>query len=87
VTPFGAGVEDTRRLTGGERTEKALNLPDADFSIQGVDANLAWAHSLGVARHLKVPIRVKFEWREKEGAARPGKVAIIESAPPRLDVA
>jgi len=39
-------------------------------------------HSLERARHLKVPIRVKFEWREKEGAIRPGKVAIIEWSPP-----
>ena len=62
-------------------------LVDADLSIQGVDSNLAWTHALGIARHLKVPIRVKFEWRRKDGAARPGKVAILEWSPSNLAVA
>ncbi len=62
-------------------------LADADLSIQGVDSNLAWSHSLGIARHLRVPLRVRFEWRHKDGAARPGQAAILEWSPPSLAVA
>jgi hypothetical protein len=62
-------------------------LPDADLSIQGVDSNLAWSHSLGLARHLRTSIRVRFEWRHKDGAARPGQVAVLEWLPPNLSVA
>jgi hypothetical protein len=62
-------------------------LAEADFSIQGVDSNLAWSHALGIARHLRIPIRVKFEWRHKDGAARPGEVAVLEWSPPNLAVA
>jgi hypothetical protein len=56
-------------------------LPDADLSIQGVSANLAWKHSLAVARALNVPITVKFEWRDKEGAAHPGETGVLEWKP------
>ena len=62
-------------------------LADADLSIQGVDSNFAWAHSLGLARHLRVPIRARFEWRHKEGAARPGQAAVLQWSPPSLAVA
>lgn len=62
-------------------------LAAADFSIQGVDSNLAWLHSLGIARQLRIAIRVKFEWRHKDGAARPGQAAILEWSPPSLAVA
>jgi hypothetical protein len=56
-------------------------LPDGDFSIQGVDANLAWKHSLSVAQALKISIKVKLEWRDKDGAAHPGKTAVLEWTP------
>ena len=56
-------------------------LPEADLSIQGVDANLAWDHSLGLARALDVKIQLRFEWRHKEGAARPGETAVLEWSP------
>lgn len=62
-------------------------LVDADLSIQGVDSNFAWTHSLGIARHLGIALRVKFEWRHKHGAARPGQVAILEWSPANLAVA
>ena len=58
-----------------------IYLPDADLSIQGVDANLAWDHSLGLARALDVKIQLRFEWRHKEGAARPGETAVLEWSP------
>lgn len=62
-------------------------LAEADLSIQGVDSNQAWSHALGLARHLRLPIRVKFEWRHKDGAARPGEAAVLEWSPPNLAVA
>lgn len=75
-------------LRPGRYEEEGFHyLPDADLSIQGVDSNFAWAHSLGIARHLRMPIRVRFEWRHKEGAARPGQAAILEWSPPSLSVA
>ena len=56
-------------------------LAETEFSIQGVSANLAWEHSLTLARELNVPIKIVFEWREKDGAAHPGQRGIIEWTP------
>lgn len=56
-------------------------LHEVDFSIQGVDSNLAWDHSLRLARALRVPIKVTFEWRDKDGATHPGQTGVLEWAP------
>jgi len=56
-------------------------VPEADLSIQGVDSNLAWNHSLGLARELRMPIKVTFEWRNKDGASRPGETGVLEWTP------
>lgn len=58
-------------------------IPGADLSIQGVGADLAWNHSLCLARLLGVPISVTFEWRDKDGAAHPGKSGALEWTPPK----
>ena len=58
-------------------------LDEADLSIQGVDSNLAWAHSLRLVRVLRVPIRLTVEWRDAEGAAHPGQTAVLEWTPSR----
>ena len=71
-----ANVREGKYVDNGYR-----HLPDADLSVQGVDANLAWSHSLRLARALGVPIDVKFEWRMKEGAARPGETAVLRWEP------
>jgi hypothetical protein len=82
-----------RRVTGahvkqGKYEENGFHyLPEADLSVQGVDSNLAWDHSLGLARHLRIPIHVRFEWRDKDGAAHPGQVAVLEWLPPNLAIA
>lgn len=60
-------------------------LPEANISIQGVDSNIAWRHSLGLARAISVPIQVKFEWREREDAANPGQQAMLEWKPNETD--
>jgi len=72
----GANIRDGRYEESGYRY-----LPEADLSIQGVDANLAWDHSLGVARALKIPIQLRVEWRTKDGAAHPGEEATVEWVP------
>ncbi|MGH7587502.1 MAG: T4SS efffector SepA family protein [Gemmatimonadota bacterium] len=79
--------EALRRASGanlreGKYEESGFKyLPQADLSIQGVDANLAWDHSLRLARALQVPIEVTLQWRMKEGAARPGQRAALKWAP------
>jgi hypothetical protein len=56
-------------------------LPEADLSVQGVDANLACGHSFRLATVLNVPLRVTFEWRDKDGAAYPRQQGVIEWTP------
>ncbi len=56
-------------------------LPEADLSIQGVDANLACEHSFRLARARSISLKVPFEWRDKEDAAHPGQSGIIERNP------
>lgn len=60
-------------------------LPEADLSIQGVDANLACAHSFCLAKAMNISLEVRFEWRDKEGAAHPGETGIIEWSPVGVD--
>jgi hypothetical protein len=73
------------RLREGRYEEEGFKyLPEVDFSIQGVDANLSWDHSLKLARAVGVSIQVLFEWREKEGAVLPGKRGVLEWTPIRL---
>lgn len=57
-------------------------LEELDLSVQGVDSNLAWDHSLRLARHLRVAINVQFEWRDKKDAAHPGEVGVLDWTPP-----
>lgn len=56
-------------------------LPEADLSIQGVDANLACVHSFRLAKAMNISLKVTFEWREKEDAAHPGETGISEWSP------
>lgn len=56
-------------------------LPEADLSIQGVDANLACEHSFRLAKTMNIALKVMFEWRDKEDAAHPGQTGIIEWNP------
>lgn len=76
------------RVQAGRYEENGFQyLPDADLSIQGVDANLAWDHSLRLARHLKVSLEAELEWRVKDGAAHPGETAVLCWVPPSLAIA
>ena len=70
------------RLRQGRFEEEGFKyLPDADVSIQGVDANLAWDNALRVARAIGIPIKVIFEWRQKDGAVHPGERGVLEWNP------
>ena len=55
--------------------------PDIDISIQNVDANLAWRNAFHLAKHLRLPIRVEFEWFQKSAAANPGKTGVLSWRP------
>jgi len=52
-------------------------LPDLNISVQEVDANRAWYLSLCLAKELQIEIMVRFRWRERDGAAYPGKEGIL----------
>ena len=56
-------------------------LHESDLSIQGADSNMAWDHSLRLARTLGISINVTLEWRDRDGAAHPGKTGVLEWSP------
>jgi len=56
-------------------------LQEADLSIQGQDSNHSWENSLRLAKRLSVPVAVRFEWHDKQGAAHPGQIGSISWAP------
>jgi hypothetical protein len=56
-------------------------LPKGDFSIQGLDSNLAWDASIRIARQLEIPVEVEFEWLTKERAAHPGERGRLQWKP------
>lgn len=60
-------------VKGENNTSGFHYLPEVNISVQGVDANHAWRNTLHLAKNLKVPVEVYFEWRDKEGAAYPGE--------------
>jgi hypothetical protein len=80
-------LDALRRATGAQlrqgryEDEGYKYLHEADLSIQGVDSNGAWDHSLALARELRVPIRITFEWRNRDGAAHPGQRGVLEWSP------
>lgn len=68
------------RIRQGRYEEEGYRyLPDGDFSIQGVDANSAWNHSLSVARAVSMAIKVTFRWRED--GVHPGQNSLLEWIP------
>ncbi|RLE48733.1 MAG: hypothetical protein DRJ18_01335 [Candidatus Methanomethylicota archaeon] len=69
-------------IARGRRTDSGFHyFPDIDISIQNVDANAAWRNTLHLARKLDIPVRVVFEWRNKDRAANPGKKGVLEWKP------
>jgi len=60
-------------------------LPEGGFSIQGVDANAAWEHTLQLADKIGIRLQLRIEWRDKPDAAHPGKTGVLtfEPQPPK----
>lgn len=56
-------------------------LPDADLSIQGVAADFAADHAFRLARSMNISLRLAFEWHDKESAAYPGRIGVMEWTP------
>ena len=56
-------------------------LPDMNVSVAGVSAGDAWSKALLLAKELNAEITVRFRWREKEGAAYPGKEGLLQWKP------
>ena len=57
------------------------SLSDMNVSVQGVAAGNAWSLALLLAKELNVEITVRFRWREKDGAAYPGKEGLLQWKP------
>ncbi len=76
-----ATISGSNLRKGKYEAEGFTFLNGAGFSIQGVDSNLAWQHSLALAKALSLPLDVTFTWYEKEGAANPGKWGHLHWAP------
>jgi hypothetical protein len=53
--------------------------PELGVSIQGQSAPDAWRETQRLAQKYKIPVEVKFQWREKDGAQYPGKVGILRA--------
>ncbi len=62
-------------LQKGEITGSGFRpVTGSGFSVQGVDANKAWALSVALAKKFSFPISIAFRWQQKDGAAFPGKL-------------
>jgi len=62
-------------LQKGEITSSGFRpVAGRGFSVQGVDANKAWALSVALAKKFSFPISIEFRWQQKDGAAFPGKL-------------
>ncbi|WP_228061800.1 T4SS efffector SepA family protein [[Phormidium] sp. LEGE 05292] len=75
----GMSVDELRKQTlshvvKGEKSDCGFRyIPEANISVQGVDANLAWRNTFHLVEKLKVSIEIYIEWRNKEEAAFPGE--------------
>ena len=66
---------------GQVNTDGYSPLPGTSVSFQNVDANRAWHLAFVLAKKLNVAVLVKFKWREKDGAAYPGKEGLLQWKP------
>ncbi len=65
------GQPDGRQPAGFHPAQKI------GISIQYTDADKAWQNILHLAKNLGCSVRVQFEWRNKEGAAYPGRSGVM----------
>lgn len=70
------------QLASGARSDSGYKyIPEIKISLQGVDADRAWQHSLRLAMYLQKPLKAWVTWRPKEAAAFPGETAFISWTP------
>jgi hypothetical protein len=81
----GVSPRDVRAIVNveeGELNEKGFHrIRDTIYSVQGMDANNSWRESLRLAKKANSVILVRFQWREKEGAAHPGEEGLLQWSP------
>jgi hypothetical protein len=65
-------------IVSGEKTDSGfVFLRDIGISIQNVESNKCWRDALHLGKNLNGNIEVTLQWRDKEGAAHPGEVAVM----------
>lgn len=64
---------DANIVKGIKDTEGYSYIPELGISLQGEDAKDCWTIAYSLARKLRQPIRVVFDWRSRDGAAHPGE--------------
>jgi len=53
--------------------------PDLGISIQGQSAMDAWKEVSRLAQKYRIPVEVRFQWRDNEKAQHPGKICVIRA--------
>ena len=65
-------------LVKGKKLDEGYRyLPDANLSVQGQKANLAWRGVMLIAKNLKCSVEVSFMWHNIQGAEHPGEKGIM----------
>ena len=69
-------------IVDGVRTQNGFHqVPGTRVSVQYVQADRAWQVALGLAKAMRLKVRVVFRWRDVVGAARPGDEGILDWPP------
>lgn len=66
---------------GQVSTEGYHPLTGTGISYQNVESNRAWQLTFDLVKKLNVEVLVKFRWPEKDGAAHPGKLGLLQWSP------
>jgi hypothetical protein len=54
--------------------------PELGISIQGQSAMDAWKEVSRLAQKHRIPVEVRFQWRDNEKAQYPGKIGVIRAS-------
>ena len=53
--------------------------PDLGISVQGQSATDAWKEVSRLADRFRIPVEVRFQWRDNQKAQHPGKIGVIRA--------
>jgi hypothetical protein len=53
--------------------------PELGISVQGQSAMDAWKEVSRLAQKFRIPVEVRFQWRDNDKAQHPGKVGVIRA--------